>query len=405
MRILYHHRIRSKDGQYVHLEELVHALEELGHEVILVGPRAVESSRFGSDAGIVALLKRTLPRHAYEFLEFVYAFGAYLRLRKAVRQHRPDCLYERYNLFLPSGVWIKRRFGLPMLLEVNSPLLDERRQYGGLALVKLARWSERFAWREADRVLPVTEVLADRIRKEGVSESNIVVIPNGVDLARFNPTDRDRAKRQFGVQGRLVLGFTGFLREWHGLDRVVEFIADRRRDLSCHLMIVGEGPARSALEKLARERCVQDRFTFTGVVDRHRVADYVAAFDVALQPAVVSYASPLKLFEYMAMGCAIVAPASPNIQEILTDQENALLFTPGDTQAFADAVEKVCQNSQLRKSIGQRAMDTIVTRGFTWENNARRVAELFSQLLHREVPALETPESMEGATTSHRFDR
>jgi glycosyltransferase involved in cell wall biosynthesis len=130
----------------------------------------------------------------------------------------------------------------------------------------------------------------------------------------------------------------------------------------------------------------------------------VAAFDVALQPAVVSYASPLKLFEYMAMGCAIVAPASPNIQEILTDQENALLFTPGDTQAFADAVEKVCQNSQLRKSIGQRAMDTIVTRGFTWENNARRVAELFSQLLHREVPALETPESMEGATTSHRFD-
>jgi glycosyltransferase involved in cell wall biosynthesis len=79
---------------------------------------------------------------------------------------------------------------------------------------------------------------------------------------------------------------------------------------------------------LALDHNLQERVTFTGVVPRERIPEYVAAFDIALQPAVVPYASPLKVFEYLALGKAIVAPRQPNIEEILTDRLNAFCLIP-----------------------------------------------------------------------------
>ena len=73
MKILYHHRIRSKDGQYVHVEEMIHALRALGHEVIIVAPAAMETEDFGADAGAVAWMKRHLPKWIYELLELSYS--------------------------------------------------------------------------------------------------------------------------------------------------------------------------------------------------------------------------------------------------------------------------------------------------------------------------------------------
>lgn len=120
--------------------------------------------------------------------------------------------------------------------------------------------------------------------------------------------------------------------------------------------------------------------TITGVIGREEIAHYLAAFDIALQPAVVEYASPLKLFEYMAAGCAIVAPAAENIKEVLTHQQDAFLFDPDDTAAFPQAVETVCGDLSLRDRLARGAKQTIEERGFTWANNAKRIVDLFAHL-------------------------
>ena len=380
MKILYHHRIRSKDGQYVHIEEMTDALRKLGHEIVMAGPAAVAKEKFGAEAGIVAILKRYLPKFIYELLELAYALMDYRRLVRLVKQHKPDCMYERYNLFLPSGVWLRRRFKLPMLLEVNAPLYDERKKYDGIALDRLARWTEQYAWRGADYVLPVTQVLAGYIFRANVPESKVVVIPNGINSEKFSRVlDTEKAKAALGLEGRLVLGFVGFMREWHGLERVIDLLA-HKDDMQRHLLLVGDGPVRDKLVTLARSLGISDRVTITGVIARDQVMNYIAAFDVALQPEVVEYASPLKLFEYLALGCAIVAPDTPNILEILNDGDNARLFRRGDVAAFAAAVERVCRDPGLRAHLSEGAAKTIAQRGLTWDTNARRVIRLFEQL-------------------------
>lgn len=385
MKILYHHRIRSKDGQYVHLEEMVHALLALGHEVELVGPGNIQNEEFGSDGGLVAVLKEKMPPPVYEMLELTYALADYRRLSVAVRRFRPDVIYERYNLYLPSGIWAQRRHGVPLILEVNAPLFDERSRFGGISLRRVAEWSERFVWRNADIVLPVTGVLARTLRQAGVPDERMQVVHNGINERHFAdlPTP-DQAKARLGLSGRLVLGFVGFMRDWHGLDRVLRFMA-QNRDLDAHALFVGDGPDRARLEKMAIEMDLGDRLTVTGVMKRDAIPATIAAFDVALQPAVVEYASPLKLFEYLAVGLPIVAPDSPNIREILEDGANAVLFASTDESDFSRVLGRLCRDSELRERLGVAARQTVVTQGLTWASNAARVIRLATELMQSRI--------------------
>ncbi len=383
MKILCHHRIRSKDGQFVHLEELVAAFRRAGHEVALVGPGHLSTASFGASSGIVEHLKRRLPKAVYETIESLYTIPAFVRICWAIVREKPDFVYERYNLFFPAGVWAARLLRIPIVLEVNAPLFEERAKFDGISLKVLARWSESFVWRSVDHVLPVTDVLAHRVRATGVPASRIEVVHNGIDQKKFGEPERGAAlRRRMGLSAKFILGFVGFARAWHGLDRVLRYIA-RRRDGDLHLLLVGDGPVRIELEQLARQLGVEDSLTVTGIVSRDEVADYIHAFDIALQPAVVEYASPLKLFEYMACGKAIVAPRSPNIMEIVDDGVHAILFEPATPESLEVALDALWRDSDLRHRLGLAAAKRIFERRLTWDDNAARVATIGCQLVMR----------------------
>jgi glycosyltransferase involved in cell wall biosynthesis len=373
MRILYSHRIQSRDGQAVHLDSLVAALRAQGHEVMLVGPSAYAKAEFGK-SGWVGRLRRSLPGFVTELLELAYTIPATLRLDRAAAEFRPDVIYERYNLFHLAGALVARRRALPLLLEVNAPLAEERARFGGLKLKPLARWAEGFAWRRATWALPVTEVLAGHLREAGVDPSRIVVVPNGIDLEAF--PEALAARQAPPAAPELVLGFVGFVRDWHGLDRVIEAIAAYRGPARIVLKVVGEGPARADLEALAARLGIAERVIFTGLAGRDDIPGHVAGFDVALQPASVPYASPLKVFEYMAAGRAIVAPDQPNLREVLRDGETALLFSPADTAAMWTAIVTLVEDAALRARLGAAARAEVLARDLTWAGNARRVGKL-----------------------------
>jgi glycosyltransferase involved in cell wall biosynthesis len=209
----------------------------------------------------------------------------------------------------------------------------------------------------------------------------VTVVPNGIDPRHFlTILDSEGEKRRLGLSGRFVLGFVGFIREWHGLQHVLQIVKSIG-DPDIVFLVVGDGPGRAELERRAESLGLSGALKVTGVLGREDIPGWIAAFDVALQPAVTEYASPLKLFEYMALGKAVVAPRSPNIEEILTDGENALLFPPGDTAAFEECVTRLYRDDALRTRLGAAARRTIVEGGYTWDENARRLEALFLQTL------------------------
>ena len=380
MRILYHHRTASRDGQSTHIEEMIKGLRRLGHDVLVVSPAVEDVDQSGGSGGWVGQLKR-LPKPVYEILEIGYSVVAYRRLAQAIREFEPDIIYERYNLFMLAGVLAARRFGLPLILEVNAPMALERREYGGLGLPRLADWAERYVWRGADAVLPVSDVLGDILRRAGVSPEKIGVIPNGVDPDHYRDLPaRASVKEKLGFSHDVVIGFTGFVREWDRLDRVVTWLAGYRGKSRPVLFVVGDGPARSEIETLARTLGVSERVRFTGVVPRTEVPRQAIAFDIALQTALVPYASPLCLFEYLAMGQAIVAPDQPNHHEILSDGLNAVLYDPAGSGALESAIQRLCEDEALRETMGENAGRLIAERGLTWLQHAETVAAMASRM-------------------------
>jgi glycosyltransferase involved in cell wall biosynthesis len=368
LRILYSHRIQSRDGQSVHLEEMVAAFRALGHEVVVVGPRLYRRAELGGESRLVAVVRARLPPWIGTLAELAYNLPAFWRLHRAARRFQPELIYERYNLFYLGGAWLARRSGVKLFLEVNAPLVEERRRFGPLGLPGLARRLEGSVWRSADKVLAVTGVLKRIIQRAGVPAHRIEVVPNGISPTAFADAPRPAARHQ-----RTVLGFVGFVREWHGLDSVIGAMAEARETTPVDLVVVGDGPACAELEAQAAGLGLADRVHFTGLRPREQIPGLVAGFDIALQPRAVEYASPLKVFEYMAAGRAIVAPDQANIREILTHGETGLLFDPARPGAMWQAIVRLAGDAALRQRLGEAAAAEIARRDYTWTGNARRV--------------------------------
>lgn len=379
MKILYHHRTQAEDGQAVHIRSLIGAFRSLGHEVreeALV-PRTVvkESapSATGDERDAWPLMKY-VPKFAREVAEYAYSLPAAKRLIRAHAQFGSDLIYERYAFGNTAGIRASKELGVPMVLEVNAPMVHELSRTRGLAFPRWARRVERRIFQSATRVSVVTSVLGDMVEEYGVPRERIVVTPNGVQMDLFDNPSRQAARADLGmseVEGP-VLGFVGYFREWHRLDMVMEALG-KEGLTGAHLVLVGYGPAEQRLRRAAAQFGVGERVHFPGPRRHADIPGVLPAFDVGLVPAINAYASPLKLQEYMAAGLPTVAPDQANLREVLVHGENGLLFEPGNAEALIASLRGLVRDADLRGRLGAAARRTILERDLTWDGIASRV--------------------------------
>ncbi|MFP4147082.1 MAG: glycosyltransferase family 4 protein [Halorhodospira sp.] len=409
MRILYHHRTRAEDAQGVHICALVGAFRELGHTVEVVEPRSLwraperagasrserADSRQRGTAGqreVAAeagptLAGRAIPHWLYELLALAYNAPAFAWLLARVLARRPDLIYERYSLLSFAGLLVARLIRRPFILEVNAPLSLELRAHGGLVWRRPAQWIEDWLCRSATRTVVVSHAMGQIFIERGVPAGRLLVLPNGVDGSAFHPrVDGDAIRARYGLTGCQVVGFVGWIRPWHGVDGLLEAMAPRLHSGSAaRLLIVGDGPAVPDLQRQAEALGIAEWVVFTGAIERAEVPAHIAALDIAVQPDVTEYASPIKLFEYLAVGRAVVAPDRPNIREVVEDGVSARLFPPNDWQALADRLVELLEDGSARKTLAENGAYRIHQQGYTWLENARRVLAAVEAVTGRRV--------------------
>lgn len=352
MRILYHHRSLADGAEGIHIDAMVDAFRALGHEVSVVGAAAAAGSRKSRAAAV----KAWLPGLAFEAAAAAYNLPEYMAMRHAIRNWRPDLLYKRHARYDLGPLLAARQAGVPSVLEVNA-VFSERpyRDFEPQALQPLAARLEAAALRAATVVIAVSTPMAEQVRH--LSGRDALVEPNGADPEVFDPTRTTVAVGPWSGDG-LVLGWSGGLRAWHGLDLLLDALAELPTDV--RLLIVGDGPARADVEARARTLGLATRIFITGLVSRAAMPSYVAAMDIGVvADERTGVASPMKLLEYMAMGKAVVAPDLPNIRDIVTHGQTGLLFGPGRADYLRMAIGQLADSS-LRQRLGQAARALVV---------------------------------------------
>ncbi|HEY0729441.1 MAG TPA: glycosyltransferase, partial [Pyrinomonadaceae bacterium] len=180
----------------------------------------------------------------------------------------------------------------------------------------------------------------------------------------------------------LVAGFVGTFGPWHGVVQLAEAIKLVPESVPLRFVFVGSGSLREQVEGILRNEIEARRVVFTGAVAHERVPALLDACDILVAPHVPLadgsdfFGSPTKIFEYMAMGKAIVASRLGQIGEVLSDEETALLVEPGNINELAAALVRVAESSELRKRLGPNAREAAV-QNHTWGHNARRVLEAY----------------------------
>ena len=380
MNILYHHRTRATDAQRVHILEIVNALRGLGHRVTIASLVDTEArpGHAADEAGEASWKKlvRRIP-YGYELAQLGYNFAALPWLLWKIRRERIDFIYERYSLFNACGVLAARLSRRPIVLEVNSPLALEQRQEAEIRAVRFAGWMERATCNAADKVIVVTRSLARILAASGVQQSKLAVVPNGANPLHLGLCRGSGALRsELGLKGKITIGFVGWFRRWHGLEFLIEAFADSALARDAALLLIGDGPAMADLRALVERRRLEHCVIFSGPVLHENIPPYLNLLDIAVQPAANEYCCPMKILEYMALSKPIVAPRQENIEELLTDGKQALLFRPGDAAGLQSALLSLTRDAALRARLGAGARAAIDERGLLWSRNAERAVEL-----------------------------
>jgi glycosyltransferase involved in cell wall biosynthesis len=359
---------------------MVKAFRELGHEVKVIGPAGEATPAHSAGSRYLAFLKRATPAAVYELLEIAYTAHGFWRTTREIRRFRPDFIYDRYITFNAGPVLAGIASRIPVCLEVNAPLALERSKERDerLTFRTFAARMERWICTNATRTIVVSTPLREYLESVGVPEGKCFVMPNGVDPIRFSPKERDQTLMdRLGVApDHFVVGFTGVLRAWHGLELIVAAMAKLiEGGLKTFLLIVGDGPYRQELEGLVTRAGLKDSVRITGHVSHERVPDYVALFDVAVSPRATFYASPMKVIEYMALGKPVVVPRTPNFLDIVEDRVNAVTFEDGSACALEEAIAYLYRSRDICLQLGRNARRKVEDR-LNWRWNALRCCEL-----------------------------
>ena len=259
-------------------------------------------------------------------------------------------------------------------------------------LARLAR-RESYVWQHADGYVTITRGLAEALTTRFGTRARLAVVPDGTRITRQHPHPGTVAHPgTLAPSGTLAPGplapcsiaYAGHLYPWKGVDVLLEAIA---RVPDVRALVVGgheQEPDLARLRTLAAGLRIGDRVTFTGHVPPSAVASQLARADIVALPnpasAISTHStSPLKLFEYMAAGKAIVASRLPSLGEVLTDEVNALLVTPGDPEALAAGISRLVNDPALRARLGGAARDAVAE--YSWDRRAERLEILFNDVL------------------------
>lgn len=311
-------------------------------------------------------------------------------LTELAKEHRPAVIHAASNHWNGlTAVKSARKLGIPSIYEVRG-LWEVTRgsrnpEWAQSNMYKYMARMEADAAKGATRVFAITEALREEMVSRGVKQDKIEIIPNGVDTDRFRPLVRDEElAAALGVTGKTVIGYVGSVLDYEGIELLLEsahVLSSEREDF--HVLIVGDGAELERFQDYVEEHELDRIVTFTGRVPHSEVERYYSVIDITPFPRlplpVCEMVSPLKPFEAMAMGKAVIASDVAALKEIVTPGVNGFLHEKGNTESLTEELTKLLDHRETAKHIGLKAREWVVQER-DWSKLATRISSAYAEL-------------------------
>lgn len=394
-------------GSVGHISGVVNALSQNGYAVdfISCGGRLLvgEAARY---------TQLHPPAHfglPWELNYYRFHFDVVDQVKKLSVGRHFDFIYQRLSIANYSGVVLSRQLGIPLVLEYNGSEAWIARNWGRpLREQALAEQVEEANLRHAHLVVTISDVLRDELLERGVTPERIVTYPNCIDPkmfdpARFSTAEIEELRARHGIASdAVVVTFIGTFGQWHGIEvlaQAIRQLIDDHQDWveakKVHFLLVGDGLKMPEVRKILGDHALGPFVTLTGLVPQHEAPLYLAASDILSSPHVSNadgtkfFGSPTKLFEYMAMGKAIVASDLDQIGDVLANSLKAtnlpldddfeadklplaLLCQPGSVVQHADGVRFLVDRQTWREQLGRNARHEALAR-YTWGHHVQAI--------------------------------
>ena len=322
-----------------------------------------------------------------------YAFFDSYRFYEACVRCLPgyDICHERQGNFSVGAAFSCLRLGIPYVLTVSSPPFLENELFNEKPYRGVHKWvgklEMRFIYRVAVKIICVSESSKKQLIEDWqVDPNKIVIMPNGVDVEYFEQRNDPKSVRtKYKLESNPLIGFVGNFQKWHGIDlllksftRILEQIPDAR------ILLVGDGPARLEIDKWIAGLNLESKVIITGYVPRDKVSEFLDAIDVAVIPyprfSKELWFSPLKMYEYMAAGKAIVASRYGQIADVLEDGRTGILVEPGDVDELTRAILMLLNDEGLKLQLGKNAFDQAKNH-HSWDRYISRLEDIYSSVI------------------------
>jgi glycosyltransferase involved in cell wall biosynthesis/ubiquinone/menaquinone biosynthesis C-methylase UbiE len=339
-----------------------------------------------------------------------------LQLRPLLESVRPAFIYERLCLGNLSGAQLSRELRIPYLVEYNGSELSIKKSFDGGVYSRGALFEqiEEAAFAQASVVSVVSAPIRDSLVERGVDPAKILVNPNGADPDAYRPATKhesESVRNELGFRPTdCVIGFTGTFGGWHGIEVLAEAIPEvLERAPRAAFLLVGDGQLRALVSDVVEKHSLSDRVVMTGRVPHEEGARLLGGCDVFVSPHASHmvdspfFGSPTKLFEYMAMGRAIVASNLQQIGEVLQPalkpseilqrdlvigDQRAVLCEPGDTVQLVEALCGLVERPEVAGPLGVNARKVLVE-NYTWAKHVERLMD-FAVAARQLRPATQT---------------
>jgi len=377
-------------GPLVHTKEFVKAFRKLVPDLITYCPFFDKDLSYGGQSGPETFINKLFlpfPSWARQFkLEF-YQLRKLLRdlnkwrlFYKLYQQNRIDIIVLRCDIYVMGAIYAAVKQGIPIILESNGVLSKDKPD-------RVTQFYEKYIWKKAAGIFAVCEPLAKLLISSGAPEEKIRVITNGVQLEAFQSIDKSVVPYSISrnLDGKIIVGYVGTFTEYHDLTTLLDGFKQSLLSIpNLCLFLIGEGRNNPKIEKEAIRMKIEKKIIFTAKVPHEHIPTYLKFCHILALPLKQIYdesfhGAPIKLFEYMASQRPIIATEMHSIRQLLDD--NAIFVPPGRADKWRDALISLATDRRLYEEKGTQAFEYLKKRGYTWEENARRVHNYCKEIL------------------------